>query len=531
MPTSLPAPHMAGRQLSRRHVCLGLLTAALAMPAPLAVARAAERLDATVPHDFDRLSRWARELAGRPWSLPPEATADALDRLDYDAYQKIRFRSERAVGREGAWPVAPFHLHRFAAAPVGLNLVTDAGARPLAYDPALFAYTGELQPADFPADLGYAGFRVLHSDERPGDWLAFMGASYFRSADPLNQYGLSARGLAVDTAVPGRSEEFPRFTDFWIDPRDAQRLVIDALLDGPSVTGAYRFAISRGESTVMETTARLFAREEVMQLGVAPLTSMYWFSESNRHAATDWRPEVHDSDGLALWTGSGERLWRPLNNPPHVATSSFLDDNPRGFGLLQRDRAFDNYQDDGVFYERRPSAWVQPLGDWGKGAVTLVEIPTDDEIHDNIVGFWAPQGGMAAGGEREWRYRLSWTAAPVVPAELGRTVATRLGRAGVPGQPRPAQGNKYAVDFRGGRLIEFQSNDPVEPMVSCPRGRIDNPYALRVVGTDRWRLVFDVYPPEGEEETGEPLELRAFLAVGGTPLTETWAMQHRPVAF
>jgi glucans biosynthesis protein len=378
---------------------------------------------------------------------------------------------------------------------------------------------------------------VLNGGERPGDWLAFMGATYFRSADPLAQYGLSARGLAIDTTAPGRSEEFPRFAAFWIDQRppesaDAPRtIVVDALMDGPSVAGAYRFETWRGDSTVMRVTSRLFFREGVAQLGVAPLTSMYWFSEADRHAATDWRPEVHDSDGLALWTGPGERLWRPLNNPPRVVTSSFVDTDPRGFGLLQRDRSFANYQDDSVFYERRPSAWIEPLGEWGAGAVQLVEIPTDDEIHDNVVCFWTPERAPAAGDEAAWDYRLSWTAEPVVPDGLGRCVATRLGRAGVPGRPRPLRGNKIAIDFQGGRLAEFETiGGGVEPQVTANAGRIDGAYAVRVAGTGMWRLVFDVYSPD-DLAPGEPLELRAFLSRKGEPLTETWIMQHRPVDF
>jgi glucans biosynthesis protein len=533
LPVSRQSGLLRPLSVSRRTACLGLLAAAAAGPAGLAPLRAAAQpLGDPRPYDFEHLLGIARDLARQPWTAPTRDASEVLQQLDYDAYQEIRFRTERAIGAEGPWPVAPFHLHRFVATPVDINLVSDAGAQPLLYDPSFFIYGGELTSEKFPDDLGYAGFRVLYADERPGDWLAFMGASYFRSADPLNQYGLSARGLAIDTAIPGRSEEFPRFTSFWLDPRDPERLVVDALLDSPSATGAFRFEIARGETTTMDTTARIFTREEIAQLGIAPLTSMYWFSETNRHTATDWRPEVHDSDGLALWTGSGERVWRPLNNPPSASTSTFLDENPRGFGLLQRDRAFANYQDDGVFYHRRPSAWIQPMGDWGRGAVTLLELPTNDEIHDNIVSFWAPEGGLGAGSESEWRYRISWTATPVVPSELGRTVSSRLGRAGIPGQPRPERGNKVAIDFVGGRLADFESDDEVEPMVTASRGRIDNPYALRVVGTDTWRLIFDIYPPEGENtaEVG-PVELRAYLSFGGSPLTETWAMQLRPVDF
>lgn len=521
-------PNLQRRQLM---TALGSLGAVAAIGFPnlgFATGSALIPLSEPEQYNLESLIAAARSLSRRPWTPPPRVAAEVLEKVDYDAYQRIRFREAAAVstGPGGAWPLAPFHLHRFADLPVAIHLVTDEGARRIGYAPDAFDYSGALQAEDFPPDLGYAGFRLLNTDGQPGDWLALMGASYFRSSDPMNQYGLSARGLAIDTTAPGRAEEFPRFTSFWLDQRDPERLLLDALLDSPSVSGAYRLEIVRGRSTSMTVTSRLFFREGVTQLGVAPLTSMYWFSETNRHGASDWRPEVHDSDGLALWTGAGERIWRPLNNPPQVVTSSFFDDNPRGFGLVQRDRAFANYEDDAVFYERRPSVWIEPLGDWGRGAVQLVEIPTDDEIHDNIVCFWRPERETAAGDEMAWDYRLVWTADPLAPDGLGRTVATRVGRAGVPGQPRPEGGNKIAIDFLGGRLGELASTDPVETMISTSGGRIEDAYALRVVGTDRWRLIFDVYPEESEI-----LELRAFLAYEGTPLTETWAMQHRPVAF
>jgi len=495
------------------------------------------RLGPGAPHSFEALVERARRLAGEAHAPPPRPAAEAVAGIDYDVYQTIRSAPGVPAGAAsgagapaGGPPIQPFHLHRFAPHPVGLHLVDGTTARRLAYDAGAFDYTGDLRPADLPADLGWAGFRATERG-KPGDWLAFMGASYFRSSDPTGQYGLSARGLAVDTAVPGRDEEFPRFTDFWLGVDDRERLVIETLLDGPSVTGAYRMTVERGDAaTAMDVACRLFARQGIERLGIAPLTSMYWFSETNRHVAPDWRPEVHDSDGLALWTGAGERLWRPLGNPPSVATSSFFDTDPRGFGLMQRDRTFENYEDDSVFYDRRPSAWVEPAGAGGPGAVMLVEIPTDDEIHDNIVAFWTPERTVSAGDALSFDYRLTWTAGPVVPRDLGRVVATRLGRAGVPGQPRPESGVKLVVDFAGGRLADFQSTDPVEPIISAGGGsgggvRIDNPYAIRVQGTDRWRVVFDVY---GDAPV---VDLRCFLQHRDAVLTETWLHQHRPVTF
>jgi periplasmic glucans biosynthesis protein len=328
----------------------------------------------------------------------------------------------------------------------------------------------------------------------PTDWLAFLGAAYFRSSGELNQYGLSARGAAIDTAQPW-PEEFPRFTQFWLEPHaeGSNRVTIYALMDSPSLTGAFRLDCTNDGAVVMDVQAELFPRNQIARLGIAPMTSMYWFGENDRRSADDWRPEIHDSDGLSIWNGAGERLWRPLVNPSVVRVNSFVDDNPKGFGLLQRDRAFHNYEDDGVFYDRRPSLWVEPLGEWGRGVVQLVEIPTDDEIHDNIVAYWVPEAPIEAGSEWSFSYRLYWVdQEPFPPEQAARVIHTRLGNGGVPGQPRPPNSRKFVIDFDGGPLERLEKDDEVVPIVTATRGTINNVYALQIVGTKRWRAFFDL---------------------------------------
>lgn len=502
------------------------------------------------PFDFDRLTAQAEALAAVPFAESPVAHADVLETVDYAAYQSIRFKPEHALWPDGtgSFPVQLFYPGRYFKQPVGIHVIDGSSARQVRFDESLFAFSDPAVAARMPDDLGFAGFRLQGADGRPNDWLAFLGASYFRSAGPEAQYGLSARGIAIDTALP-KGEEFPRFTDFWLeqDPSSPGAVRIYALLDGPSLAGAYRFdcsfdadlAAESGHGPVMDVTARLFMRHAVERLGIAPASSMFWFAEHNRHQATDWRPEIHDTDGLALWTGTGERIWRPLNNPSVVRTSAFADDNPRGFGLLQRDRAFHNYEDDGVFYDRRPGLWVEPDGDWGPGAVMLVEIPTDDEIHDNIAAFWVPAEPVAAGARQDYAYRLHWTATEPFPTDnIGHVTHTRLGRAGVPGQPRPEGGIKFVIDFVGGPLADLGQRYDVEVVVTASRGRIDNPYALQIVGTDGWRAVFDLYADvsgrSGQSDgpaRPEPVELRCFLRLGGETLTETWMFQHEPFAF
>jgi glucans biosynthesis protein len=294
-------------------------------------------------------------------------------------------------------------------------------------------------------------------------------------------------------------------------------------MDSPSVTGAVRFDVARPGGVIMHINARFFARKEMPRMGLAPLTSMFWFSEFSRRQATDWRPEIHDSDGLAIWTGNGERLWRPLNNPSRVMTSSFLDRDIKGFGLAQRDRDFDHYQDDGVFYERRSTCWVEPLGNWGPGMVQLVEIPTDDEIYDNIVAYWLSEKPVLAGQEVRLDYRLHWVKDEPYPPSVGRVFSTRTGAGGVPGQPRPPGVVKFVIDFEGQTLADLGREDGVEAVVSASSGKISGTYSLPVVGTNRWRAVFDLAPV-----SLDPVELRLFLKRKGVALTETWLSQYHP---
>ncbi len=488
-----------------------------------------QELGTPEPFDYDWLKATAQALAGKPFSEPP-IRSTLLNSIDYDIHQKIRFRPDRNLWADGTspYPIQLFHLGRYVQRPVKIYLVKDGTAREVLYSPAYFDYGGTGFDKKLPPGLGFAGFRLMGPREGDNDWLVFLGASYFRSAGELNQYGLSARGIAVDTAVPG-PEEFPRFTRFWLEPAGKNRNVVRvyALLEGNSLTGAYRYDCRRDRGVIMEADAALFVRRDIERLGVAPLTSMFWFGENNRHLATDWRPEIHDSDGLAIWTGRGERIWRPLNNPEVPRASAFADENPKGFGLLQRDRDFADYQDDGVFYDRRPSLWIEPLAPWGKGSVQLVELPTDDEIHDNIVAFWVPAEPAKAGARLSYRYRLHWRADEPYPVQtLARTISTRIGRGGIPGQPRPEGSRKFVIDFAGGPLEGLIKQDKVTAEVTQSRGDISDIAAIQVVGTKVWRVFFDL-----QAEGVEPVDLRCFLRLGDQALTETWLYQYLPFRY
>lgn len=469
------------------------------------------------PFSFDQLKLQARARAAHPYAPP----ASPVGVMDHDAIGQIAYRPDAALWKDqsGDTSIRFFHLGRVAPTPVAMHVLNQGWARPVLYSETLFE---DLAPASAPkpsTGAGFGGFRVMNVDRRT-DWIAYLGASYFRSADPFNQYGLSARGVAIDTAtsVP---EEFPGFVAFWLERDLASDLIVYALLDGPRVAGAYRIAHRRSAAgLVQDVQVQLSFRAPVERLGLAPLTSMYWYGQTDRAPTNDWRPQIHDSDGLSIWTGAGERIWRPLNNPPRVMTNLFLDKGPRGFGLMQRDRRFEDYQDDGLFYDRRPSAWVEPIGDWGAGSVQLVEIPTSGENDDNIVAFWTPQAPVSAGQVLTYQYRLHWTAEEPGGVGVAKVVATRSGQGGRPGQPGPPGRRRFVIDFEGPGLADLTRENGAEAVVEARPGHPVDPACYPVAGADRWRLMFDL-----DLATAATVDLRAYLRRGATVLTETWIHQ------
>ena len=484
------------------------------------------------PFSFESLKRTAEKLAAAPYRDPPAPAPDVVAKIDYEQWGKIRFNTDNALfaERPHGFPVTFFHLGQWFPKPVQVYTVGDGKARQLVYDEAYFAIPASSPARQLPPNAGFAGLRFQEAkdgslDWRKNDWLAFLGASFFRAIGELAQYGISARGVAINTTVAGKPEEFPGFTRFYIGDEQSDHATLFALLEGPSLAGAYKILGERNKGVVLDIEAALYLRSGVDRLGLAPLTSMFWFSETLKPSGIDWRPEVHDSDGLAIWTGKGERLWRPLNNPPSIVASAFLDDNPKGFGLLQRDRVFDHYLD-GVYYDRRPSLWVEPIGEWGPGEVQLIEIPTDDEIHDNIVAMWVPKQAAAAGSRFDLRYKLHWLAEEPYPVAVGRCVATRLGNGGQPGRPRPKGVRKFTVEFLGGPLATLPYGQVPEPVLWSSRGSFSD-YKITEAVPDgipgHWRTEFDLVV-----SGNEPVDMRLYLRLGDQTLTETWLYQYHP---
>ena len=483
--------------------------------------------------DYAWLKGRARTLATEAYRPPAEVLPIVLTKLSRDAPQSIRFRRDHALWADQplAFRVQFFHLGRNFREPVQMHEVVNGASRKIGFDPGMFDYAGSgVDPRRLPRTLDFAGFRLNFYPDWERDIAAFLGASYFRAVGADKQYGVSARGLAIDTGL-NHPEEFPAFTHYWFERPlpGAVKMTIHALLDSPSITGAYRFELTPGEPLLMDIDAALYPRKAIERLGIAPLTSMYQSGENDHRVADDWRPEVHDSDGLSLWTGANERIWRPLVNPAALKVNSFIDNNPKGFGLLQRDRVFDHYQDDALLYEKRPSVWIEPRTvanqGWGRGAVQLVEIPAVDETADNIVSYWNPGASPQPGNEMLFAYRLHWGAQMPFPSPIAQVLATRDNIGGIVGQPRKYFSWRFVVDFTGGNLASLPGNTPVEPVLTASRGSFELVSVRPQPQIGGHRAIFDLKP---SDLSTEPIDLRLYLRLNGQALSETWIYQWTP---
>jgi glucans biosynthesis protein len=477
--------------------------------------------------DLAAVAKQAQALAAAPFRDPRGEVPGWLLEIGYDQWRDIRFRTDRALWREQGLPFEAqfFHPGLYYDRVVRVHEIAGGSVKDVPFSPDLFDYGRNEFASRLPQDLGFAGFRLHYPLKRrdyKDELIVFLGASYFRALAKDHVYGLSARGLAIDTAL-ATGEEFPFFREFWLErpAPGAREVVIYALLDSPSVAGAYRFAVRPGVQTVLDVEARVFFRRAVAKLGLAPLTSMFFFGEGDAKPRADYRPEVHDSDGLLLAERSGEWIWRPLQNPRRLRISAFDSPNPVGFGLLQRDRDFDHFQDLETRQEKRPSAWVAPKGEWGPGHAELVEIPTDSERHDNIVAFWVPRRAEGSLAPLSIAYELRFYSDDTTLPPGGRAVATRRDR----GTHDDAW--RYVVDFEGPGLRSIPEEIVLQGVVSTRSSDGDAEVIEQQVQknpvTGGWRLVFQVRP-----RGGAPVDLRAFLRRGEQTLTETWVETLEP---
>ncbi|MBC8125756.1 MAG: glucan biosynthesis protein [Gloeobacteraceae cyanobacterium ES-bin-144] len=487
--------------------------------------------------EFNDIQSRAKDLANKPYAAPSNATIPAwMSGLTYDQYRDIRFNPNQALWGADNLPFRAmfFHPGYIYREPVTLNEFTANHQQQIRLAEAYFNYGPLVQKhGDLPPDGGFAGFRLhtaLNSPDVFDELITFQGASYWKALGKNQRYGSSARGIAVDTGIDGLTEEFPDFREFWLHKPEAGETSARffALLDGPSCAGAYSFKVLPGNETIVEVQAVIFARRAVKRLGFAPISSMFWFGENSRRRFDDFRPEVHDADGLAIRMGSGERIWRPISNDSGKLEFSFFNmDKCDGFGLLQRDRRFSAYEDNEALYHQRPSIWIEPTSDWGSGRVMLMEIPTTNEATDNVVALWEPNRTPQAGDRIDFSYRQHWTLDPDPSQANGHVVATRSGIH----DWQPDQ-RTFIIEFAGSALTK-PSDVPITPQVEAIGPNSEKikfqGVTIQAMPEDRSRVSFQIAPVTDGAKLADvgPVELRCCLKRGDNFLTETWV--HRVI--
>ncbi len=482
---------------------------------------------------LDDVAKQAQALAGKSFEAPKSNLPSQFREMKFADYQQIQFNHDKSYWSKLDTPfkLEFYHQGMYFDTPVQINEVTATSVKPINYSPDYFNFGSVKHDPDSVKNLGFAGFKVLYpinKADKKDEIVSMLGASYFRVIGKGQVYGLSVRGLAIDTALAS-GEEFPRFREFWIErpkPND-KHLVIYALLDSPRATGAYKFVIYPGRDTTIDVQAKVFLRDKVEKLGIAPLTSMFLFGPSQPSAVLNYRPALHDSNGLSIHAGNGEWIWRPLNNPKHLSVSTYTIENPKGFGLLQRGREFSQYEDLDDRYDLRPSAWVEPRGDWGKGKIELVEIPTADETNDNIVAFWSPDRLPDAKKSLDLNYRLHFTrdedklhSADVAYVKQTLRSTGDVKQSNLIRQPDGSVA--FLIDFVGPSLKALDESTPLASQVSIDDNGelIENSVRYNPV-TKGWRLTLRLKVKDAKK----PIEMRAALANGDKTLTETWSYQ------
>ncbi|WP_299650710.1 glucan biosynthesis protein G [uncultured Jannaschia sp.] len=504
--------------MRRRGFLAGVSGLALSTALPLRAAPPA--ILETEPFGPETVIEMARTLAASEYTVRAEVPPEWRD-LTYDQYRRIWFDPRNAVWSDTDLPFRMdlFHPGLYFPRPVEIDVVANGEANRLAFDLALFDKTDDAPDLPDDASMGYSGLRLRYrypEETNPREFAVFQGASYFRAIGADQQYGLSARGLALRTG-DADGEEFPEFIRFWVETpgSDDTAVIVHALLDSPSVAGAYRFEIEPGPACLIRVEATLFPRVDLDHVGLAPLTSMFLYDETNRSRFDDFRPGVHDSDGLLIWNGVGEMLWRPLANPRALGVSGFVDDGLRGFGLMQRSRKLSDFADLEAHYQDRPSLWIAPEGDWGPGIVRLVEIPSDKEIYDNIVAYWRPHEPILAGSEHRYAYNMIWgderaTDAPIPRGDVARVMQTYIGA------NFNRDGQVVAIDYAEHPRI----GDPLEDItvrVSADLVEPSEGVLQHNSETGGTRLTFGFDP-----EDNEALEFRAQLFREGEAVSEVW---------
>ena len=501
--------------ITRRHFVGSAAAALVATPADSQQGGAVAFLQAVLQDGtkFDpaMVVEAARLLSRRPFAAPNATLPEPFANMNFETYGAIRHRPERRIWTEEnrSFTLEPLHRGSIYSAPVAISVIEDGVVRRVVYDANRYSF-GRLQPPPSLPDLGFSGFRLLTPGESGREIALFQGGTFFRSLARGQIPGALSRGLAIRTADP-RGEEFPVFRAFWIERPGADNIAtIHAVADSESATAAFRFTVRANDITILDTEATICARTAIETIGLAPMQASFLFGGNRRRSVDDYRPSVFESNGLQMLNGRGEWIWRPLTNPEQLQISSFMDENVRGFGLVQRERDFNAFQDDDLRYDLRPSLWIEPIGDWGPGTVQLVEIPSESEVNDNVVAFWRPRAPLAAASETTIAYRQFWCWTPPDRPRLAQATQVRIGRGS------QARRRRCVVEFTGETLTADVVAD-AKLNLTCSPGQIVNPRLILHPQRQIARVLFELDP--GNDTV---VEIRLLLENAERPLSETW---------
>jgi glucans biosynthesis protein len=463
----------------------------------------------------------ARNLSKQPFKAPSNDLPESLRNLTYEQYVGIRNKPTSAIwaNENLGFTLQPLHRGFIFSASMTINIVSQGQARRIIYDQSNYDFSKTAIPPNL-GDIGFSGFKVLSSEggDAPSELAFFQGASFFRAMAHSQTPGTMARALSIKTADP-RGEEFPAFRTIWIERPSlaVDALIVHAIIDSESLTGAYRFTIHPGEATIIDTECTLFARVAVDHFGLATMSATHLLGPIDRRRSDDLRPQVAEVGGLQMLTGSGEWLWRPVANRETLQVSTFVDDKPRGFGLIQRDRDFERYQDDYQHWEQRPSLWIEPIGDWSSGGMQLVEIPTESEANGNIITYWRPKLTLTPGSETSFAYRQFWCWNPPERPALAVTTNSYSGRGS------SAKKRRFIVEFSGNILADPAQNQDIKPTLSIAPGTITLVRTFRSKDLKMFRVLFEFDP--GSETS---CEMRLLLEASNQPVSETWLYRWTP---
>ncbi|MDB5572488.1 MAG: periplasmic glucan biosynthesis protein MdoG [Hyphomicrobiales bacterium] len=489
-------------------------------PEPPAADPRGPKFDAAMVQDA------ARALAKQPWKKPPQDVSETYAALNYDQYSSIARKPEARIwnGQKVGFVLEPTHRGFIFTNHLQINVVEDGYARRLAYDAQDFA-SGKAPPTTDKRDVGFAGFRILQTaeDGSTKEVLLFQGAGYFQTAARGQPFGAASRALSIRPVDQTKGEEFPYIAQVWIERPvlAANALIVHAVLDSESVTGAYRFTLRPGDTTIVDTECTLFTRAALDHVGLGTLQGTFLFGPIDRRRGDDIRPSVYDVSGLQMLSGGGEWIWRPASNRQTLQASAFVDENPRGFGLLQRDRDFALFNDDDSHWEARPSVWTEPIGDWGPGHVTLLEIPAESQVNQNIVAYWRPRAPLAANAEASFAYRQFWCWSPPERPPFAIAARSRSGR--MPGAQNNLRRRRFLVEFTGDLLNDTARYPEITAKAHTAQGNITNVRLVMAREDKAARVLFDV-----DAGTEPHAELRLFLEAAGKPISETWLYRWTP---